>query len=303
VWRGAHRIGHSSMAHNQRYVSNELTHFVGRGSTEEVQYDLLVNKIIKRGWLTHPPHHDPTKARELSLDLSKPISTDEMLKYQVVCFCDIPESDLSLHVSKYSKFGLAFEKDFLISKGACPVFYVANESPVPANEVFSAGDFVERIKKQQTKGFVDRALYFDTSVRAVIDIIVALDVICDTADKRFFKGVSEDDFKGRLRALFGLSEQQIKMLEMTLRDNAQLKKSTKMIVDFLLNYVFSFVKCFDATKPLEDPANYYMEREWRVANNVPFALENISRVFFPKKYAKKFRDDLPAYLGQISFID
>jgi hypothetical protein len=33
----------------QRYVSNELTHFIGRGRTENQQYDLLVNQILKPG--------------------------------------------------------------------------------------------------------------------------------------------------------------------------------------------------------------------------------------------------------------
>jgi len=46
----------------QRYVSHELTHFVGRGKTEEDQYDLLVNKIIKTGWLMHPPYDIKQKA-------------------------------------------------------------------------------------------------------------------------------------------------------------------------------------------------------------------------------------------------
>jgi hypothetical protein len=117
------------MVHEQRYVSNELSHFVGKGKSEEEQYDLLVYKILKTGWLTYPPH-DPSRPRSLSVDFSKPISTDEALRYEVVCFCDIPELDLAIHVRKYSRFGLAFKKEFLIAKGACPVFYLANESPV-----------------------------------------------------------------------------------------------------------------------------------------------------------------------------
>jgi hypothetical protein len=40
----------------QRYVSVELSHFVGRGRSEPDQYDLLVNHILKPGRLTHPPH-------------------------------------------------------------------------------------------------------------------------------------------------------------------------------------------------------------------------------------------------------
>jgi hypothetical protein len=39
----------------QRYVSLELTHFVGKGLSEDQQYSLLVNDILKAGWLIHPP--------------------------------------------------------------------------------------------------------------------------------------------------------------------------------------------------------------------------------------------------------
>jgi hypothetical protein len=52
------------MTHSQRYVSSELSHFVGKGLPEDDQYNLLVNKILKPGWLTHPPH-DLTIARTL----------------------------------------------------------------------------------------------------------------------------------------------------------------------------------------------------------------------------------------------
>lgn len=100
----------SNLSHAQRYVSTELSHFVGRGQTEEEQYQLLVHKILKTGWLTYAPH-DPALPRTASLDFSKPISTDEVINYQVVCFCDIPSSDLSIHVRKYSKFGLAFKRN------------------------------------------------------------------------------------------------------------------------------------------------------------------------------------------------
>ena len=53
----------------QGYVSRELSHFVGnttKGQTEGEQYDVLVNKILKTGLLTYPPH-DPTKCPNLNL--------------------------------------------------------------------------------------------------------------------------------------------------------------------------------------------------------------------------------------------
>lgn len=288
---------------SQRYVSHELSHFVGRGRPEPDQYDVLVNKILKTGWITHGPHHDPSVPRGVSLDLSKPISTGELIKEQVVCFCDIPADDLEIHTSKYSKFGLSFKKDFLIAKGACPVFYVANENPVPVSEMFSPDDFLDRLKAARANNVADRALYFDTSVRAVLDLMAALDVIISDEPGRYFKGLSPADFKSRLQKLMGISESETMMLETTLRGNGQAAKTVRMIADFLLNYVFTYFKCFDAKRSMVDEHNYYMEREWRVANNVSFSLSDVSRVFFPQKYAAQFRADLPAYIGQVTFLD
>ena len=83
----------------------------------------------------------------------------------------------------------------------------------------------------------------------------------------------------------------------------QACQTIRMYIDFALNYVFTFMKCFDAKRSFEDESNYYMEREWRIGGNVQFTLNDVARVFFPASYAKRFRVDLPSYVGQISFID
>jgi hypothetical protein len=289
------------MAHRQRYVSDELCHFVGRGKTQEEQYDILVNRILKTGSITHGPDHNLTSPRGLHLDLSKPISTDEMLKYQVVCFCDIPIDDLDLHVSKYSKFGLSFKKEFLIDRGACPVFYVAKESPVPAQYLFDVPDYADRIQAAQKKGMADRALFFDTSVRAIIDMLAGIDAICCDEASRYFKGVSAD-FKGRLNVLLGLSEAQLLSMESSIKGNATVTATVRICADFLVNYVFTYIKAFDAKLAVEDERHFYMEREWRVADNVTFGLKDVCRVFFPQKYAAQFRKEFPSYIGQITFL-
>lgn len=116
----------------QRYVSPELTHFVGRGLAEDEQYSVLVDAILKTGWLKHDPTN-PTPYEILqtrSLVSGRPPRDDTEAVYaQVVCFCDIPVTDLEIHMNKYSRFGLSFLKPFLIGKGANPVLYVANNSP------------------------------------------------------------------------------------------------------------------------------------------------------------------------------
>ncbi len=294
------------MMQTQRYVSNELSHFVGKGQAETVQYDILVNKVLKPGWLTYPPH-DTSRPRSLSIDLSSLISDDTALKYEVVCFCDIPISDLGIHVNKYSRFGLAFRKEFLINKGACPVFYVANESPVSTNAIFTPYNFAtDQINAAQARGWVDRALSFSTSVRALLDIFAALDAMCCDEDNRYFKGgsvLSAAECKTRVGQLLGLSSDQIQSAETALRSSAVAKDNIAILRNFLISDVFTFIKCFDAKLSIDSEANYYMEREWRVGNHVSFTLSDVSRVFFPSSYAEAFRKDIPSYIGQITFTD
>src|SRR5215208_1282488 len=98
----------------QRYVSPELTHFVGKGRAEDEQYAMLVKDILKSGTLVSG---------------SRPRDDTEAWDAQVVCFCDIPVTDLEIHMKKYSRFGLSFIKRFLVDKGANPMLYVANNSP------------------------------------------------------------------------------------------------------------------------------------------------------------------------------
>ena len=52
----------------------------------------------------------------------------------MVCFSDIPVPDLGIHMGKFSRFGLAFNKSLLIKRGANPVFYVAGNSLIKDGE-------------------------------------------------------------------------------------------------------------------------------------------------------------------------
>ncbi len=118
----------------QRYISNELAHFVGGNkSTKEKQYKVLI-KILRKGLLT-PTHKDPERAGYLAISLNGRISDNNMFKHCVVCFCDIPVNDQYIHMSKYGQFGLSFRKKFLIQQGANPVFYNAKNSRIKVFEV------------------------------------------------------------------------------------------------------------------------------------------------------------------------
>jgi hypothetical protein len=52
------------------------------------------------------------------------LSENRAYRGSVVCFCDIPQGDLGLHMKKYGRFGLAFAKDYLLERGATPVMYI-----------------------------------------------------------------------------------------------------------------------------------------------------------------------------------
>jgi hypothetical protein len=200
---------------------------------------------------------------------------------------------------------LGFKKAFLIERGACPVFYVANDGPVPVQELFAPLDFIDRINAATKRGVIDRGLFFDTSVRALLDTYAALDSMCGEQPSRFLKSSDElaAQFKERFRSFFNLSPEQLAATEAALQGNDKAAKTLRMFADFLLNYVFSFTKPFDGHRSVDDEANYYMEREWRIGNHVNFKLEEVARVFLPPSYARRFRDDLPGYFGQIGFIE
>jgi len=111
------------MAKTQTYISSELTHFVGRSlSSDEERYNLLV-KIIKTG-IIRTKHFSKRGQHRLQRFPRNKISTNETFNLDMVCFCDIPVSDFEIHMKKYSYFGLSFNKEFMVSQGMRPVYYI-----------------------------------------------------------------------------------------------------------------------------------------------------------------------------------
>jgi hypothetical protein len=227
----------------QHYVSKELTHFVGRTLTSsEERYGLLV-KILREGWLTHPPH-DRTVSGNLTINLNARVSSNEMYSPQVVCFCDIPIGDLDIHVQKYGPFGIGFPKSVLVARGANPVFYVAKT--------------------------IERGAAFDHALPEWHRMVEMLhNLLMKTAET---PGVPPEAHR--------------------LHD----------LTHFLDFQVFSFIKPFDPHLDDSDHENFYMEREWRVVGNVPFALADVSRVLLPREFGGRLQTDIPEYAGEIDFL-
>ena len=231
----------------QRYISDELTHFVGRRFNQEDdayerQYALLLD-ILRSGELG--------TGRELraGYNPNERFSGNEYYRSNMVCFSDIPVPDLGIHMKKFSRFGLSFRKQYLIAHGANPVFYVARNS----------------MAKLAHGEMRRRAEYFDGQHEKVW---------------KFFQHFED----APPQACGDLDPQEI-----------------RRILGFLVYHFFSFVKFYDEGLPADHSENFYMEREWRIFGNLEFSLDQVRRVIFPQDFARRFRDDLPEYFGEITF--
>lgn len=136
------------MTSKQRYISNELTHFIGRDkANNNVLYQRLYD-ILKEGMLTHSPKDEfAKKANGMSLRIydSAKFSENEMFVPEMVCFCDIPTEDLHIHIQKYGPFGISFSKDFIAQNGGSPVYYLPKNAYVASWKKEKLGRFFDNI--------------------------------------------------------------------------------------------------------------------------------------------------------------
>jgi len=259
---------------SQRYISNELTHFVGGNiqprepfvKKEEVfqkQYSILTN-VLKTGLLTSHPNQK-RGIPCLTQYPNTPISSNEAYHSMAVCFCDIPLRDLGRHIENYSSFGLSFDKKFIAQKGGSPIFYIAEKS------IEECGLSPGNTKKE----------YHDQ-----------MHEVCKHFFERIRKEELGDDFPSKPgdSVLINLN-------------NGKFIGDIFQIESFLSFHVFSRMKFFDHTLEDDDKKNFYFEREWRLLGSLDFSLDDVERIILPKEYSRKFRNDFPDYYGQISFVE
>lgn len=129
---------------NQNYISDELIHFAGSGLNKEEQYNTLC-KILRCKAITHPPHY-PDGSSVTTIRLSRKISENEMYNPDMICFCDIPVDNLSIHIKKYSPFGLSFYKNFIVQNSGCLVFYIPLKGKVATN--IQKADYFDNMLKE-----------------------------------------------------------------------------------------------------------------------------------------------------------
>jgi hypothetical protein len=74
---------------------------------------------------------------------------DFIVAYPMVCFCDIPLSQISAHAKAYNSNGIGLKKDWGIKRGMNPVFYLQKES-YPSKMILEAS--MDAISKQKEIG-------------------------------------------------------------------------------------------------------------------------------------------------------
>ena len=189
-----------------------------------------------------------------------------MIDVDAVYFCDIPVADFGIHTDKYSAFGLSFLKSFLVGRGANPAFYIASDS------IISPDDPAARLV------FPDDARPSPMTRGALMDRLIKTHLGTPV----------------RLRNM---------TLNMPLVEIQVGIVRAQTIDSMIRSHFLSFCVPFDSAKDDAHQENYYMEREWRVIGDVSFGLKNVCRVILPSPYAGRLRDDVPDYIGQITFPD
>lgn len=247
----------------QNYISSTLYHFVGRSAGNDDYIFGILTKILTERQLLFDP--DQKKA-----NATPTYSEDSFHKYgeistvPAVCFCDIPRNQLSLHIGKYSNFGIGFSKERLIKKGVRPVWYIPKNS-------YSAIATSEKIESR----FPSDLLRLLNSTSTIIKKLTEGTDIAEPANV-----LSNDPIVQRCL------------------------QSLHMSHFFLLGDVAWFFKFFDASLQDDDPNNYYFEREWRKVNaDLSFDQKDIDRIIVPSKaYKDNLVQEFPSLKDLIELL-
>jgi hypothetical protein len=276
---------------DQRYISRELTHCVGRSlADEDSQYRLLM-KIVGGGYLSPHPDLRATGMRMVSIGESRSrVSTNEMYRPDMVCFCDIPVADLALHMQKYSRFGLSFLKGFVAEQGGAPVRYVPAET-----QVSQTTPRRQRLRDEKLRTAIATLDANVPEQREELERLFGEQVRVTLAE--LF-----DDFAVEAHDLLDLLYHDLHAKRHEQPVANELKWRIFNLRTFLVRDVFSFLQFFSIDLADEHPNNFYMEREWRILGDLDFKIDDVRRVILPEEYRHRLRVDLPAYTGQVTFV-
>jgi hypothetical protein len=261
----------------QSYVSAELTHFVGRaknlsdGKPDNAERYKLLLKILgdrcdartpRQGWLQASYREEFGPGFVMRSDGQKQLSTNDAITCTMLCFCDIPLRQLQIHMQKYGSFGIALRKQFLIGKGATPVYYIPRNA---SNRTIGIGP----------RNVADR---FD-DLRAQIHRV-------------------RNDLERYVTHLDGYTPSPSTSPPSTPEGHQLRARFSRLEADFE-EMVFGRMKFFEAGLPEEHEENFYMEREWRLYEGLAFGLGDVARIFLPRNWCQQFHEDIPDYAGPV----
>lgn len=144
---------------SQGYISEYLFHFIGKGILKQEDQYKLLKKIIEEGWLSFYPHDRNLSFGVTEINSMVTRKLEEMFNPNCVCFADIPLKELSFHSSKYGKFGIGFTRDFLVSKGANPVFYIEKNSVMYKNQS-GQNDPIKLTKEEYYQEYCSKTIWY-----------------------------------------------------------------------------------------------------------------------------------------------
>jgi len=252
---------------NPSYVSDELTHFLGRALLDDQKRYTLLREVVRTGWLkaSHRDQLGPGFVGQS--DGQKALSGNDAIKCTSVCFCDIPVKALAVHMKKYGPFGIAFTKQLLLRSGATPVHYVVRNARHRGVGIGprTVGDWFDQLRKELQNIAHDLGSYVEKH----------------EGRPQFLAKLSPPDTPPGHR-LMG----QVSALQNELEFQA-----------------FGQLKFFTAGLAENDPDNFYMEREWRVPEGLAFATDDIARLIMPREFVDRFRADVPQYSGPITLAE
>jgi hypothetical protein len=108
----------------EAYVADVLSHFVGHGHvTDDAHNWSTLQAILDSGELLAGGEHGAGVSLR-SINPGESLTSNKRYLPSMVCFADIPAGALDLHVAKYGKFGVAFDRQWLVDRGTRPVTYV-----------------------------------------------------------------------------------------------------------------------------------------------------------------------------------
>lgn len=255
----------------QGYISDELSHLTGYGKSQDAALEIL-RKILGSCRLGKSLSTEDSRFAGLPEGIVgihrdwKPARSHEFFFGDVVCFCDIPRSELGVHSAKYGYHGVAFKKSFLVKLGANPVFYVDQNSIAH----FSA----------LPHEFRDAA-----------------------RDGRSFEGL--DKWSGRWQGMLEVLPK-LKRVFHPILPGAKLEpwareqfEGLNLLLDVVQMNMMVFMKGFDSSLPQDHLENYYMEREWRLIGPISFELSDLAYVYAPAHHVTNLINEFPILEGKI----